>query len=112
MFFGSQREFAAGAQPVPQGEQERKADPFRRDADGAGGVFERIDAHAGNDAGLPFLRQAVPFFKGEEGGYHADRAVRRDPDNHQYREGALDAALAMKKNRSLADRLRDALGRK
>ncbi len=39
-------------------------------------------------------------------------AVRRDPDNHKYREGALDAALAMKKNRSLADRLRDALGRK
>ena len=82
MFFGSQREFAAGAQPVPQDEQERKADPFRRDADGTGGVFERIDAHAGKGAGLPFLRQAVSFFKGEEGGYHADHAVRRDPVAH------------------------------
>ena len=39
-------------------------------------------------------------------------AVRRDPDNHKYREGALDAALAMKKNRPLAQKLRDALGRK
>ena len=39
-------------------------------------------------------------------------AVRRDPDNRKYREGALDAALAMKKNRSLAHRLKDALGRK
>ena len=39
-------------------------------------------------------------------------AVRRDPDNHKYREGALDAALAMKKNRPLAQKLKDALGRK
>ena len=39
-------------------------------------------------------------------------AVRRDPDNHKYREGALDAALAMKKNRPLAQKLRDVLGRK
>ena len=39
-------------------------------------------------------------------------AVRRDPDNRKYREGALDAALAMKKNRSFAHRLKDALGRK
>ena len=39
-------------------------------------------------------------------------AVRRDPDNHKYREGALDAALAMKKNRPLAQKLKDALGHK
>lgn len=39
-------------------------------------------------------------------------AVRRDPDNHKYREGALDAALAMKKNRPLSQKLRDVLGRR
>ena len=39
-------------------------------------------------------------------------AVRRDPDNHKDREGALDAALAMKKNRPLSQKLRDVLGRR
>ena len=34
-------------------------------------------------------------------------AVRRDPDNRRYREGALDAALAMKKNRPIGEKLRD-----
>lgn len=34
-------------------------------------------------------------------------AVRRDPDNRRYREGALDAALAMKKNRPLSQKLGD-----
>jgi len=33
-------------------------------------------------------------------------AVRRDPENRQYREGALDAALAMKKNRPLGEKLK------
>ena len=33
-------------------------------------------------------------------------AVRREPDNRQFREGALDAALAMKKNRPLGEKLR------
>ena len=32
-------------------------------------------------------------------------AVRRDPNNRRYREGALDAALAMKKNRPLGEKL-------
>ena len=32
-------------------------------------------------------------------------AVRRDPENRRYREGALDAALAMKKNRPLGEKL-------
>ena len=32
-------------------------------------------------------------------------AVRRDPENRKYREGALDAALAMKKNRPLGEKL-------
>lgn len=43
-------------------------------------------------------------------------AVRREPENRTYRQGALDAALAMKKNRPLGEKLhgwvRDALGRK
>lgn len=34
-------------------------------------------------------------------------AVRRDPDNRKYREGALDAALAMKKNRPIGQKLAD-----
>ena len=34
-------------------------------------------------------------------------AVRREPDNRTFREGALDAALAMKKNRPLGDKIRD-----
>lgn len=34
-------------------------------------------------------------------------AVRRDPDNRKYREGALDAALAMKKNRPIGEKLHD-----
>lgn len=34
-------------------------------------------------------------------------AVRRDPDNRVYRQGALDAALAMKKNRPLGAKLAD-----
>lgn len=34
------------------------------------------------------------------------------PTNHKYREGALDAALAMKKNRPLSQKLRDVLGRR
>ena len=33
-------------------------------------------------------------------------AVRREPDNRQFREGALDAALAMKENRPLGEKLR------
>lgn len=32
-------------------------------------------------------------------------AVRRSPDNRKYREGALDAALAMKKNRPIGEKL-------
>lgn len=43
-------------------------------------------------------------------------AVRRDPDNRAYRRGALDAAVAMKKNRPLGEKLagwfRSALGGK
>lgn len=35
------------------------------------------------------------------------QAVKLDPDNRKYREGALDAALAMKKNRPVGDKLRD-----
>lgn len=34
-------------------------------------------------------------------------AVRREPDNRKYREGALDAALAMKKNRPIGEKLQD-----
>ena len=34
-------------------------------------------------------------------------AVRREPDNRKYREGALDAALAMKKNRPIGEKLSD-----
>jgi len=34
-------------------------------------------------------------------------AVRRDPDNRLYRQGALDAALAMKKNRPLGAKIAD-----
>jgi len=33
-------------------------------------------------------------------------AVRRDPENRKFREGALDAALAMKKNRPLGEKIR------
>ena len=32
-------------------------------------------------------------------------AVRREPDNRKFREGALDAALAMKKNRPLGEKI-------
>ena len=32
-------------------------------------------------------------------------AVKRDPENRRYRAGALDAALAMKKNRPLSEKL-------
>lgn len=39
-------------------------------------------------------------------------AVRREPDNRKYREGALDAALAMKKNRPLGEKVMSWLGRK
>ena len=34
-------------------------------------------------------------------------AVRRDPDNRLYRQGALDAAIAMKKNRPLGAKIAD-----
>lgn len=34
-------------------------------------------------------------------------AVRRDPNNRRYRQGALDAALAMKKNRPISEKLAD-----
>ena len=34
-------------------------------------------------------------------------AVRREPDNRRFREGALDAALAMKKNRPLSAKFSD-----
>ena len=34
-------------------------------------------------------------------------AVRRDPNNRQYRAGALDAAVAMKKNRPITDKIKD-----
>lgn len=43
-------------------------------------------------------------------------AVKRDPENRKYREGALDAALAMKKNRPIGEKLqgwmKGAFGRK
>lgn len=39
-------------------------------------------------------------------------AVRRDPDNRLYRQGALDAALAMKKARPLGAKLADWVRRK
>ncbi len=43
-------------------------------------------------------------------------AVRRDPENRKYRAGALDAALAMKKNRPLGEKIhdwvKDTLGKK
>lgn len=43
-------------------------------------------------------------------------AVRLDPENRRYREGALDAALALKKSQQLGNRLqgwvRDTLGKK
>ena len=39
-------------------------------------------------------------------------AVRRDPDNRKYREGALDAALAMKKARPLGTKILDWVKRK
>ena len=39
-------------------------------------------------------------------------AVRRDPENRKYREGALDAALAMKKNRPLGEKLQSWFKRK
>ncbi len=38
-------------------------------------------------------------------------AVRRDPENRQYREGALDAALAMKKNRPIGEKIKSFLKR-
>ena len=34
-------------------------------------------------------------------------AVRRDPENHVYREGALNAALAVKKSQQLGSRIQD-----
>lgn len=43
-------------------------------------------------------------------------AVRRDPENRKYREGALDAALCQKKNRPLGEKLhgwvKETLGRR
>ena len=33
-------------------------------------------------------------------------AVRRDPDNRQFREGALDAALAIKKSKTIAGKIK------
>ena len=43
-------------------------------------------------------------------------AVRRDPENRDYREGALDAALALKKSKQIGNRVegwvRDVLGMK
>lgn len=39
-------------------------------------------------------------------------AVKRDPDNRRYREGALDAALAMKKNRPIGAKIMDILRKK
>ena len=43
-------------------------------------------------------------------------AVRRDPENRRYREGALDAALALKRSKQLGHRvhgwMRDVLGKK
>ncbi len=39
-------------------------------------------------------------------------AVRREPENRKYRQGALDAALAMKKNRPIGEKLMDWIKRK
>ena len=68
----------------------------------------------GNDAVWYFLQgKILMWLRQYETAHQSFReAVRRDPDNRKYREGALDAALAMKKNRSIAHRLKDALGRK
>lgn len=39
-------------------------------------------------------------------------AVRREPENRKYRQGALDAALTMKKNRPIGEKLMDWIKRK
>lgn len=39
-------------------------------------------------------------------------AVRRDPENMEYRRGALDAAVALKKSRTVSGRIRELLRRK
>ncbi|MGN0753860.1 MAG: DnaJ domain-containing protein [Aristaeellaceae bacterium] len=42
-----------------------------------------------------------------ESAHHSFReAVRREPDNNVFRQGALDAAVALKKSRTLAGRIR------
>ena len=38
-------------------------------------------------------------------------AVRRDPDNRQFREGALDAALAIKKSKTISGKIKSIFGK-
>lgn len=38
-------------------------------------------------------------------------AVRRDPDNRQFREGALDAALALKKSKTIGGKIKSIFGK-
>ena len=38
-------------------------------------------------------------------------AVRRDPDNRQFREGALDAALAIKKSKTIGGKIKSLFGK-
>ena len=77
-------------------------------------ALRQLARAAGKDADWYFLQGKILMgLRQYETAHQSFReAVRRDPDNRKYREGALDAALAMKKNRSFAHRLKDALGRK
>ena len=77
-------------------------------------VLRQLARADGKDADWYFLQGKILMGLRQYDTAHQSfrEAVRRDPDNHKYREGALDAALAMKKNRPLSQKLRDVLGRR
>ena len=81
-------------------------------------ALRQLNRAESKDADWYFLQGDILMkLRQYETGHQSFReAVRRDPENRKYREGALDAALAMKKSQSVGGKLqgwmKGAFGRK
>lgn len=88
------------------------------DQDNLESALRQLGRADSRDADWYFMQGAILMgLKQYETAHQSYReAVRREPENRKYREGALDAALAMKKNKPIGEKLhnwmKDALRRK
>ncbi len=81
-------------------------------------ALRQLNRADGRDDGWYYLQGNILMAMRQYDSAHQSyrEAVRRDPENRRYREGALNAALALKKSKQFGGRMqswvRDALGKK